>query len=109
MRAAKTRQVPKESWDSAMDIFGDINRGKKMTLEYFSKEEGDQHLVDDLPLFGISAESKGQKNVITITFGKDRIEYEHRIEQPKEVWAAEDEIIEIIDDKDGHAVVSLQK
>lgn len=109
MRGPKTRQVPKESWESTIDIFGHMNRGKRMTLEYFSKEAGDQHLVDDLPLLGISAEPKGQDNVITITFGKDRIEYEHRIEQPKEMWAVEDEIIEIIDDKDGHAVVSLQK
>jgi hypothetical protein len=91
MVSRETRDVPQEEWKVFFDKLSTELRGWKMTVEVLLGEEGAQHLVEELPLLGISVDEKGsQASSIDIDAGVSPDDHiEHSIPHPTHVrWVA---------------------
>ena len=107
------RQIPKQEWLEFFDTFTNGNCGRKIAIEIVDREFGDEQLIQEAPLFGITYDPVGKGNDITISTGRDEASYSHRINAPKEVWTGQDEngvvlAIKITDGQGNQSIMTLK-
>jgi len=96
-----TRDIPREQWIRFFDDFSKSHEGWIVTLEVLGSGIGDQEVVNNLPLVGISADVKaGENRIDIIVGGRPDADVTRFIESPKHIWIKEprlpgDEAIEI--------------
>ena len=61
MHSTETLEIAKEKWREYFDGLGRIYGGWAVTIEVLLGEPGDQRRIDNLPLRGLSYETKGSQ------------------------------------------------
>jgi hypothetical protein len=56
-----TRTIPEDQWVEFFDRFSRDHRGWLATIEVLDYQRGPQHVAENLPLMGISFDSKGSR------------------------------------------------
>ena len=84
----ETKEIPRDQWRSFFDVFSRQHEGWLATLEIFGPEIGAQQEAWQLPLAGVTFESRGSEpETITIDLGKTPEDHvSHTISQPVHVW-----------------------
>jgi hypothetical protein len=88
----QTRPIPEDQWLEYIDRFSRDHVGCAVTIEVLDMEMGPQHLAVDLPLEGISFDTKGTRpSSIEISAG-DRPDrhISHLIDMPLHIREAEE-------------------
>ena len=81
-----TNQIPRERWLDFCATFSNGNRGRLLSIEVHTDDQGDNQLVTSVPLIGIAYDPPEKGNDIVVTIGHDEEEeYVHRIPTPTEV------------------------
>ena len=57
----ETRTIPDEQWIEHFDRFSREHTGRAATIEVLDRQAGPQHIAVDLPLEGISFDTKGTR------------------------------------------------
>src|SRR5437762_14124229 len=57
----QTRTIPEEQWIEHFDRFSREHIGGAVTIEVLDREAGPQHIAQELPLEGISFDTKGTR------------------------------------------------
>lgn len=99
-------EIKKEDWVKFLESLSGRRFEWKTKIEVLSTEFGDQILSDDLPLNGITIETRGDSSAIDISVGENTEAHQtHRIENPSRIafLAADSSHGDIIDieQKDG--------
>ncbi len=82
----QTIEVPQQEWTRALNEFSAVHDGWLVSLELLSDEFGAQPQVRDLPLIGVTAESRRGHPVITISAARTDGElFTHLIDEPTHV------------------------
>lgn len=87
------RDIPQEQWDEFLKDFSKRHAGERCRIELLGRDIGDQPAADNLPLVGISVDTKGSRTgSIEITTGDDvGLLSTHVIDHPTHVRVARDE------------------
>ena len=93
MKAADTRDIPKNQWMNFFQDIAKLYRGWAVTVEVLDGKLGDQVDMDGLPLQGISYDPVGsQKGDILVEAGDEPDAFEvHLVHKPLIVRAANTE------------------
>jgi Family of unknown function (DUF5335) len=89
----QSHEIPEDQWIEFFDRFSREHPGWPVTIELLSQESGPQRIAQQLPLLGISFESKGTRpNAVLIGAG-DRTtpNISHAIDLPLHIRVADDE------------------
>jgi hypothetical protein len=94
----QTREIPINEWRPFLDQFSQSHLGEKVTVRIIGLEVGDQTEMRDLPLVGITADTKDSGGERIDVSAGDTISSQmtHAVIHPSHVRLAEDE--------QGHAV-----
>src|SRR5437762_2691026 len=87
----ETRTIPEDQWLDYCDRFSRNHIGCPVTIEVLDRESGPQHIALDLPLEGISFDTKGTRpSTIEISVG-DRPDrhVSHVIDMPLHIREAQ--------------------
>lgn len=109
-----TQEIPDYEWARFFDEFSRRHEGWLVTVEMLSPVNGDQVLVGDLPLEGISVYPNeiGEDQITIIAGTRPDARLSHTIEGPNRVWLKQtdegaDEALEI-ESTDGAVIVSFR-
>lgn len=110
----RNAQVPRDQWLKFFDQFAHGNEGRPVRLETFGGELGDEEIGRKLPLLSINYDPKEKGDRLTISTGKQQIEYEHEVDAPKEIWVEQDpsgrgEAMEIVSETGVRTIVSFEQ
>jgi hypothetical protein len=88
---APTQEIPKEKWQAYFVTLAEQHAGWATTVEVLNREMGDQHVMDGMPLQGISYDRAGsQAGDILIEAGDAGTPFEtHLVHRPTAVRVAE--------------------
>src|SRR4051812_30286568 len=94
----QTREIPIEQWQPFLDQFSQCHLGEKVTVKIVGRDIGDQTEMRDLPLVGISADTKatGGERIDVSAGDNMRSQVTHAVIHPSHIRVAEDD--------QGHAV-----
>jgi hypothetical protein len=87
-----SREIPADEWVRFCDSFSREHLGWPVTMELLSRELGPQHLAENLPLDGISFDTKGTRpSSVEVSAGQglDR-HIAHTIDLPLSIWLTQD-------------------
>ena len=86
----ETRTIPEDQWIEYVDRFSRDHLGCSVTIEVLDKEMGPQNVAADLPLEGISFDTKGTRPTsIEITAGDGADQHvSHLIDMPLHIRQA---------------------
>lgn len=86
-----TQEIPQRQWQQFLDQFSQMHQGWHATISVEDRKDGPQRIADDMPLQGISFDSKGsEKGSIEIAVGDEPDAFtSHLIEHPKSVRVME--------------------
>jgi hypothetical protein len=90
MEKMDRKSVPKSRWPKYFSSFTHGNRGRLIKISLFEGEREQKALEEDMPLLAVSYDSH-HNGMLSISVGKDKIEYEHPISKPEKVWVDEEE------------------
>lgn len=83
----QTVEIPRPAWTSMLDNFSEIHAGWLVSLDVLGAAIGAQPEVSNLPLLGVSAETSGANDAITISAGRSAAEHvTHTIHAPARVY-----------------------
>ncbi|MGS0680759.1 DUF5335 family protein [Shewanella sp. 125m-7] len=85
------KQLPQADWLDHFVTFSNGNKGRLMTIEAIGMAAGEQPLADASPLLAIDYDPVNKGNKLTISTGKNAIDYSHTISDPKVIWQQQDE------------------
>src|SRR5437764_2122926 len=82
-----TREIPREEWNAFFEVFSKQHEGWLATVEVLGRDIGAQEEAHELPLVGITADSKGgDADAVSIIVGKAAEDHiTHTITQPAHV------------------------
>jgi hypothetical protein len=83
-----TQEIPRDEWRTFLDKYSRQHEGWLATLEVFAPDIGAQEEARDLPLEGITADSKdADPNAISISLGDNPEDHvTHTITHPTRLW-----------------------
>ncbi len=82
----KTREIPREEWTSFLDGFTRRHEMWRISVQLLTPDLGAQTQIDEMPLVGISADSKDGENAIAITAGESPTgQITHFVQDPNRV------------------------
>jgi hypothetical protein len=82
----RTIEVPQEEWARTLDQFSAMHQGWLVSLDVIGPELGVQPQIRELPLHGVTAETKLRNPAITIAAGRGDGEHiSHIIHSPTHV------------------------
>jgi hypothetical protein len=92
--------------------FRNGNRGRLLSIEVHTDEQGDNIAASSVPLLGVAYDPPGKGNDFIVTTGREEEGYSHRIPAPTEVWEGQYDngqvnTLEIRDHNHGKTVLSL--
>jgi|ERR1051325_2498395 hypothetical protein len=107
----QTVVIPRADWRVKLDEFSTVHQGWRVSLELLEPSFGAQPEIDDLPLWGVTAEVDAPDPVITIAAGSKSDQITHTIHTPTRVQlekndAGADMALEI--ESAGHAKAILR-
>lgn len=105
---AKSKEIPRDRWQEFCATFTNGNRRRATSIEVL----GSGRLLDGAPLLGVTFDPVGKGNDITLTTGKDSVEFAHSVNAPTELWEAQADdgraqALEIVDQNGVKTVVSF--
>jgi len=77
--------IPRADWRATLDEFSTAHQGWRVSLELLEPDIGAQPEIDDLPLRGVTAETGGRDDAITIAAGSKAEQITHTIHTPTRV------------------------
>ena len=80
-----TLNLPKEKWARFFDDLSKRRFGWTTKIEVMSDSVGDQILSENLPLNGITAETKGEDTTLEISVGENTTHQSHNIVNPTKI------------------------
>ena len=80
-----TLNLPKEKWAQFFDDLSKRRFGWTTKIEVMSDAVGDQILSENLPLNGVTAETKGVDTTLEISVGENTTHQSHNIVNPTKV------------------------
>ncbi len=86
-----TLNLPKEKWAQFFDDLSKRRFGWTTKVEVMSDAVGDQILSENLPLNGITAETKGEDTTLEISVGENTTHQSHNIINPTKVAFLDDD------------------
>lgn len=106
-------QIPQAEWSEFFVAFSNGNRGREVTLEVFSMEEGSEGQARQGKLLALDYDSPGKGNRIMLSTGDEEVEYAHTVSDPTEVMRAQDddgriEALEIVNQQGEKTVIALR-
>ena len=89
----QTREIPINEWQPFLDQFSQCHLGEKVTVKIMGTGIGDQTEVRDLPLMGISADTKasGGERIDVSAGDSTSVHITHAVVHPSHVRVAEDD------------------
>jgi hypothetical protein len=87
-----TLTIPEEQWISYMDQFSRDHLGWSATIKVLDKNAGPQHVAENLPLQGISFDTKGSRpSSIEVSVGDQTSQHiSHVVDMPLHIRQAEE-------------------
>jgi hypothetical protein len=109
-----TNKIARDRWLDFCVTFSNGNRGRLVSIEVFSPEEGDSRAVESAPLLSVAYDPAGKGNDIVVSTGRDEVSYSHTIAAPVELWEArgddgQDAALEIVARDGSKTVISLRR
>ena len=106
-------QIPEAEWGEFFVSFSNGNRGREVTLEVFSSEEGAEGQFKQGKLLAVDYDPPGKGNRIVLTTGTTEIDYSHTVSDPVDVYRAQHDdgeiaALEIADGQGVKTVLSLK-
>ena len=94
----QTREIPIDQWQPFLDQFSQSHLGEKVTVKIIGRDIGDQTEMRDLPLVGITADTKASGGERIDVSAGDTLspQITHAVIHPSHVRIAEDD--------EGHAL-----
>jgi hypothetical protein len=88
----ESREIPSNQWAEFVANFSKFHVGWPVTIETLDQELGDQYLSKDLPLMGMSFDTKGSEpGTLKISAGDNPDIYlDHRVHLPLHIRLEED-------------------
>lgn len=88
-----TRQIPREEWNAFFRMFSEQHEGWLSSVELLSPEAGHMVEAKELPLQGISLETKGTgaPEIVVVAGTTPERHLSHAIRNPIEVWTREED------------------
>ena len=89
----QTRTIPEDQWIEYFDCFSRDHAGCAVTIEVLDREAGPQHIAQDLPLQGISFDTKGTRPTSIEIAAGDRPDrhVSHLIDMPLHIREAQED------------------
>jgi hypothetical protein len=96
-------EVPAEQWAVFCDRFSRDHHDWPVTIEVLTAEIGSERLAEELPLDGLSFDTKGTRpSSLEISAGDSvRSHVAHTVDLPLRIWVAND-------DSDNHGTVKIE-
>ncbi len=89
-KIAKTTEIPEQEWQAFCASFSEANLNRLVTINLVSPEWGDQVWVSGSSFMSLNYDdSDEQATQMIISVGVDGMT-SHTVEQPKQVWRAQD-------------------
>ncbi len=112
MREKKNRKIPKNRWSSYFAQFTHGNRGRPIRINRFEGGSQEKTLEEELPFLSANYDPH-HDGLLSIAAGQERIEYEHPVKSPQQVWVAQDtegsaKSMEILDADGNRTVVTFE-
>jgi hypothetical protein len=87
----QTREIPIEQWEPFLNSFSQCHQGERVTVKIVGPDVGDQTEVCDMPLMGISADTKASGGErIEVSAGESTSAHiTHAVVHPSHVRVAE--------------------
>ena len=109
----KISPVSRDQWPQTINMFNNMNKGRAIKVERYGGGKPHEHMAEGSPLFSMTYNPPDKGDAITIALGRETVEYEHRVDAPKELWvlsATEEkgEAMEIVDGEGSHVSISLE-
>jgi hypothetical protein len=111
--ANKIHPVARGDWSHAIDTFINMNRGRRIKVERYRSGKPHEHMEEGSPLFSLTYNPPDKGDSLIIAVGKDRVEHEHLVAAPQEVWVQsvaqeKGEAMEIVDGEGTYISISLE-
>jgi len=113
MKEKEGKNIPKGRWPKYFSSFTHGNRGRLIRVSRFEGEVEQNTLEEELPLLAMTYDPH-HDGIVSISAGKDVIEYEHPVSRPERVLVEEDDSgvaksIEIMDAEGKRTVVTFEE
>lgn len=88
-----TKEIPRTEWKEFLDRFSRVHENWLVTIEVVGPDLGDQIEAEELPLAGISYETKGSEEggIEILLGGKPDRHVAHLVPAPQRLWLAQDD------------------
>lgn len=89
-KITSTTEIPLQEWQAFCDSFSETNQNRLVSVNLVSPQWGDQVWVSGSPFMALDYDDKQEEATqLIISVGADGMT-SHTIEQPKQVWRAQD-------------------
>jgi hypothetical protein len=89
MEPGGKKKIPKSRWPDYFARLTDGNKGRLIRVSRFEGESEQKTLEEELPFIALSYDPH-HEGMLSISAGEDRIEYEHAVQHPDQIWVDED-------------------